>query len=103
MALSTKICSRCKSSKLMSEFYKDKNKRDGVQTTCKECSRDYHAKYHADPSNKVKRRENALKRLYGISREQYEEMNNKQGGLCAICADPSGPPLVVDHDHKTGE
>ncbi len=52
-----------------------------------------------------------LKRFYGITIDQYEEMERQQGGVCAICSRPeravdrhSQAPrrLAVDHDHSTG-
>lgn len=51
-----------------------------------------------------------LKKTYGLTIEQYEEMNSKQGGKCALCdkketaLSRSGVRrLSVDHDHKTGQ
>lgn len=44
---------------------------------------------------------------YGINREIYDEMGNRQGWVCAICAGPplqgNGNRLVVDHCHRTGK
>lgn len=54
--------------------------------------------------------DNYLKSTYGITRNQYEELLEKQGGKCAICGGAGfkmrvhhWSSLVVDHDHKTGE
>lgn len=54
-----------------------------------------------------KERESNIKRTYGISLQQYNEMNESQGGLCAICKNPETlmrrdkiPPLSIDHCHK---
>jgi hypothetical protein len=51
-----------------------------------------------------------LMREYGITLEQYAEMEAKQGGLCAICKQPETQErkgvkyrLAVDHCHKTGK
>lgn len=42
-----------------------------------------------------------LKRLYGITLEDYEERLAQQNGVCAICLRPPGTlALSVDHDHK---
>lgn len=55
------------------------------------------------------RRDQMLRRLYGITEEQYEEMLTEQGGCCALCGKPPKPGgkrnagrLHVDHDHATG-
>lgn len=51
-----------------------------------------------------------LKKNYGLSRKQYEELSEKQGHKCAICGEPEGNvirgkvlSLAVDHDHATGK
>jgi len=50
-----------------------------------------------------------LKRVYGITLEDYEDMYAEQEGLCAICGgegflmkDCHSIKLVVDHCHHTG-
>lgn len=46
-----------------------------------------------------------LKRLYGITLEQYVDMFANQGGVCAICEEEckTKKSLSVDHDHRTGK
>lgn len=47
-----------------------------------------------------------LKRLYGITTEDYAAMNEAQHGQCAICersGSSRGRRLAVDHDHATGK
>lgn len=60
--------------------------------------------------NKEKLRNGRLKAVYGITIEQYNEMFEKQGGVCAICLKPETHTikgiivkLAVDHDHETGK
>lgn len=55
-------------------------------------------------ANRDLRSEN-LKRVYGMTRADYDEMFEEQGGVCLICLNPStsGESLDVDHDHATGE
>lgn len=54
----------------------------------------------------TERRRRRLK-MYGLSVDEYEQMNRDQGGRCAICGGArsradSDAGLVVDHDHETG-
>lgn len=44
----------------------------------------------------------ALRKRYGITTKQYEEMKEKQDGKCAICHNVP-ERLVVDHNHTTGK
>lgn len=47
-----------------------------------------------------------LKRTYGISLDEYNELLQKQEEKCAVCKrhkDEFSHGLAVDHDHKTGE
>lgn len=61
-----------------------------------------------DRGDQYHRRAN-LKRSYGITVAQYNEMFERQGGNCAICVKPERAVkngktlfLAVDHDHATG-
>lgn len=47
--------------------------------------------------------ERSLKRKYGITADQYQQMLEEQGGVCAICkTPPTNRKLVVDHCHQSG-
>jgi hypothetical protein len=50
-------------------------------------------------------RNSRLKKNFGLTIDQYEEMLLSQGGVCKIChrPDPYGKRLAVDHCHKTGK
>ena len=54
--------------------------------------------------NRDKVRNAMLKKKYGISLADYEEMLKKQGEVCALCKqkERDNRSLAVDHDHKTG-
>lgn len=57
-------------------------------------------------SDPDKARQYNLKRLYGITPEQYDDMLAAQNGCCAICDrhETEFPVrLAVDHDHISGE
>jgi hypothetical protein len=51
-------------------------------------------------------RKHLLKKKYGISIEQYDQMLADQDHRCALCLssehDARGGRLAVDHDHATG-
>lgn len=59
-------------------------------------------KYHEDP---LKARGERLRYKYGITLDEYREMEAQQGGVCAICGQKckTGRDLAVDHNHTTGE
>lgn len=52
--------------------------------------------------NRDRYKDQELKRRYGISLEEYRELERKQNGLCAICG-TKPKRLFVDHNHKTGK
>jgi hypothetical protein len=43
-----------------------------------------------------------LKRRYGMTPEQYDDLLRRQGGACAICREVTTARLQVDHNHATG-
>jgi len=62
-----------------------------------------------DPDRSQKTRKSNLKRTYGISPADYDQMLDAQGGVCLICGDPpkvggvqAASKLHVDHDHSSG-
>lgn len=102
-----KTCTKCKRSQPTSEFYKQKNTKDGLKPSCRTCCKAAN-KAWVDKAPKAFTTEyklNArLKHLYGITLEQYNKMVVSQNGLCAICDKPPvDERLVVDHCHNTGK
>lgn len=49
-------------------------------------------------------RKSQIKRLYGISYDEYMEMLKSQGMKCLICSDSldGAKHTNIDHDHDTG-
>lgn len=68
--MDTKICSKCGRELPLTEFYKNKAKKDGLQHMCKECYKQYHKQ----------NRETRLKRMKQYNAEHKDEKNvyNKQ-------------------------
>ena len=114
MSLSpTKVCSRCKKEKSLSEFYKNKTKSDGFNYHCKECFKRYstgkaHKKYmkwwRKTKKGKDSNRNSLLKKEYGITLQEYVRLFELQNGVCKMCKNPEIKKcLAVDHNHKTGK
>jgi len=128
-----KRCTKCGVEQPLENFYKAAGTRDGRRGDCRACFAKRAAERHAanpepgrerarrwqqeNPDRGRAQRERAkadgrraaqdrrsyLKRKYGITPEQYDEMLAQQGGGCAICGRPPTPgiSLHVDHDHET--
>lgn len=116
-----KQCTKCKQIYILSDFSKDKYKKDGLCSWCKNChnkcnKQDYlnnkkerlkknargRDKYQKTPKSKEYRRKYKLKNKYNITVEDYDEMLKLQSGKCVICdsEDPGGKGIFcVDHNH----
>jgi hypothetical protein len=54
--------------------------------------------------NREAERSGHLRRTFGLTLEEYEQLLAAQGGRCAICrSEPGKISLHVDHDHETGK
>ena len=99
-----RVCYTCKVEKKHSEFHANKNNPHGIGYSCKECARKKNKTYY-DP---VRMRSQALKRLYGITLDDYDRMLKIQNNRCAICngtetIKQNHNNLSVDHCHATGK
>lgn len=105
------VCSRCSQEfELNSDnFYKNKSTKTGWGCYCKSCIKEYRRdrpKY-VDPDDPT-RVNYHRKRLFGLSKEEVDQIKKAQDGVCAICKsvaknkDGSPRELCLDHDHETG-
>lgn len=129
-----KRCSKCGEVKPFEMFYRARGMREGYRSDCKACNlaekkrrydadpateiarvrqwqqqnrdrvNESHRRRRADPAVKLAGRAGHLKRKYGITLDQYDEMLTAQGGCCAVCGREPRPDIAlhVDHDHQTG-
>lgn len=110
--LQPKKCPDCKQDKLENEFYRLKSGKLNGQ--CKDCSRKRARDWSKNNrpralttqrawqnKNREKVRAHNLKSAYGLTPDDYEAMFRLQGGVCAICKQPSKKKLNIDHCHKT--
>lgn len=90
-----KRCYLCKQVKAITRFSRCRSRTDGRSATCKKCWTPYfyNRRILAD---------------FGVTKSQYRQMLESQGGRCAICPAEFGylrkgkpAKLAVDHCHKT--
>ena len=105
--MALKPCSTCRVEQPLTSFGRSKVTPDGLEPRCRNC-RSIAGKRHNIDVERRRVRHNT--RLYGLSHEDYLDLLETQGGVCAICHQPEtmtykGSPksLCVDHDHDTGK
>jgi hypothetical protein len=82
-----KLCRTCGEVKPHSQWHRNATASDGLSTRCKAC-------------RAVQGRQGHLKRQYGITEAERDELVASQGGVCCICL--AALPVHVDHCHNTG-
>jgi|ERR1700741_5671885 len=95
----TKTCTQCQVDKPLSDYHKNKNRKDGHVGICKSCAisktKDWQSrnpeKLEAYAAVRVIRRHN-------ITQEKFDQLVLEQNGCCAVCGNKD-VKLVIDHDH----
>lgn len=99
-----KKCWACGETKPLDDFGANRSKSDGRSTECRSCVRRLSAeRYRRNPE---KYRADELRRRYGITPDEYDDILADQGGACACCgASDAGHhgTFHVDHEHSTGK
>jgi hypothetical protein len=75
-----KVCYNCKEEKDISEFHKNPKKKDGVNSTCKDCRRIYHKEHYEN--NKTEYLSNHKRRKI-VHRTWLDDY--KKALVCEIC------------------
>ena len=98
-----KTCTKCGETYPLTNFYRQKNRSDGLSSWCKPCKRAISRSW-SDADRTYAYR---LMREFGMTPDDYEKIHKEQGGRCAICStDNPGRGkrrLSVDHCHSTGD
>jgi len=94
-----KTCPKCKSEKKRAEFYKNAQKRDGLQSLCKACASEASKKhYRKSPKTRAAVRQSAL----NLKRENYRRsLEYLEAHPCVDCGEDD--PIVLDFDHVRGK
>lgn len=103
-----KKCSSCGETKPLSEFHNRQNRKSGKYSQCRVCNRKRVNEWRKSNRKQVVNltRKSYLRRTYGITEEQYDELLKKQKECCAVCkrhASEFKKRLAVDHQHGQGE
>lgn len=99
--MDSKVCSKCKTDKPISEYQKRYDRPVGVRPWCRKCQKEIDAKHRLTDRGKKKYRTRLWKKSnINISYEEYKERYDLLDGRCEICNDQL-PSLCVDHNHKT--
>ena len=99
--MNTKHCGRCGVTKPVTSFNKNKSKKDGLKTMCRECSKKSFRKYYHDNHEKHRRAANERRtREVNLNRKlMLEYLSDKQ---CVDCGFKSHP-AALDFDHVRGD
>lgn len=95
------LCPKCDEVKPLEDFCKDSQNKRGIAAYCREClSKKGKTAYVEHKDRYIGF---YLKKKYGMSLTEYNEMLDSQGGVCKICNKPTANDkrLCVDHCHKT--
>lgn len=92
-------CTRCSVPKAWQNFARTGGSQTRRLSVCRECI----AKYNKQRNTPEANRESWLRRYYGITVDQYEQLLIKQNDKCGICpklASEEAGSFCVDHDHR---
>lgn len=121
-----RTCTKCKLDKPLDRFTKSTQTKSGYLGYCKDCDNlrkraseaklkeenpeawkekqdQYRKTYRNNHKEKVAAsdRRRSLIAKFGITPEQYDELLQRQNGVCAICDEAPGKRrFAVDHDHS---
>lgn len=80
-----KRCYRCGADKPLEGFVRNKSKKDGRTSECRDCRRRMHRERRRTPQGREAHRIASRQSRTGVSGEEYREAFDRQGGLCALC------------------
>lgn len=106
--LKLKVCTKCQNAKEEKEFSARSDRKSGKASWCKSCLNEWRTAYRVKHKQKYKDYEfvRGLRRNYGLTLDQYNQLLADQGNVCAICKCDGTEfkrGFHVDHDAQTGQ
>lgn len=107
--MESKTCLKCNEEKPVSEFSKDKTRKDNLHPYCKPFNNIKFQKWDATKTTaeRKKRQTEATRKFkYGLDPHAFNEMLVEQEFRCDICQDELEIikwKYAIDHNHSTGE
>jgi hypothetical protein len=103
-----KQCNTCLETKLVEFFPFQDTKKLYRRSKCRKCfnkEREKRRKLEPKEKRAIRFRKKSIKRLYGITIEDYNKMLLEQNNKCKICNKPDvqNKQLSIDHCHFTGK
>lgn len=92
--MTTKLCTKCETTKDTSQFSKNKAHKDGLATMCKECWNKYYKAYYASGKERERLAKNNKVNMEAV-RDFVKEAKSVP---CADCGEQY-PSYVMDFDH----
>jgi|ERR1035437_434713 hypothetical protein len=109
-------CPKCKLEKEIDSFCKNKRKKSGYSSWCKDCNKIYLITWQISNKeklmldkknwyikNKDRILENSIIKKFGLSFEDRNKKIKLQKNKCAICKNIFSKTPHIDHNHKTGK
>jgi|SRR5688572_13727192 len=91
-----KTCSKCKKEKSVSEFNKNRLRKDGLQFYCKDCNQEAYSDWKKNNKDKARA---GHRRALRSKRKWIAEFKNKPCTDCKV----NYPSYVMQFDHVIGE
>lgn len=90
---SVKKCGRCKKEKSKLDFHSNPSKKDGLQSMCKDCRKEYHKEHYNKNKEKYKNN-NKIRRSF------LRNFVNRHKGFCGCNICGENRFYVLDYHHK---
>lgn len=103
--LEKKYCPKCDRFQDRSEFYTNRAAKDGLASYCKPCDIKNNKKWRENNKELASNIniDNKRLRIYKMTKDQFEELLDKQEYKCAICENYLGGRITIDHNHSCCE